>query len=313
MKGLELAKRYYEEFGRPMIREKFPELEPYLAVGLAGSGSECLGFDDEVSLDHDFGPGFCIWLPGEDIIGRKAEFELERAYAALPSEFEGFSRPKLAPVGGARKGVLRMDDFFSEKTGRPDGELDTGEWLAIPMQSLCEAVNGEVFSDPYGRFTAIREKLRNMPRDVRLKRMAGHLLLMAQSGQYNYLRCMDHGEGGAAQLASFEFAKNAVTVIFLLNGRYEPFYKWAFRALRELPLLAELEPVLTGIISSPNDLGNAYEKSESIEAACAEIIKALRTQGLTDADCGDLEKHAYSVNDHIADPGLRNMHSLSGV
>ena len=40
MKGLELARKYYETYGAPMIREEFPEYEEMIAVGLTGSGSE---------------------------------------------------------------------------------------------------------------------------------------------------------------------------------------------------------------------------------------------------------------------------------
>ncbi len=313
MNGLELSRRYFEEYGRPMLREQFAEWEPVLAVGLAGSGSECLGFDDAISEDHDFGPGFCIWLPGEDAVDRKTAFRLERAYAALPAEFEGYKRPSLAPVGGARTGVMRMADFFRAKTGSPTGELTAEEWLSVPAASLGEAVNGEVFADPSGVFSSIRQNLRHMPRDIRRKRLAGHLLTMAQSGQYNYQRCLDHGEPGAAQLAAFAFVQSAVSVVFLLNDRYEPFYKWAFRAMRTLPLLSELEPLLTGIISTPNDPESSFEKYTDIETVSAAVIEALMDQDLTKATCGDLEKHAYSVNDGIEDGVLRNMHILSGV
>ena len=64
MKGLELAKAYYEEYGRPMIREKFPDYEGRIAVGLAGEGSECFGYDDEISRDHDFEAGMNTWESG---------------------------------------------------------------------------------------------------------------------------------------------------------------------------------------------------------------------------------------------------------
>ena len=58
MKGLELAEKYYEAYGRKMIEENFPEIRDQIAAGLVGQGSECLGFDDEISMDHDYGPSF---------------------------------------------------------------------------------------------------------------------------------------------------------------------------------------------------------------------------------------------------------------
>ena len=63
MQGMELSKKYFEEFGRSMLEENFKDILPYLAVGLTGSGSECFGYDDEKSQDHDFEPGFCIFIP----------------------------------------------------------------------------------------------------------------------------------------------------------------------------------------------------------------------------------------------------------
>ena len=68
-----------------MIREQFSEGEGRIAAGLTGSGSECYGYDDEVSADHDFEPGFCLFLPGEDVLDRRTAFLLERAYAKLPA------------------------------------------------------------------------------------------------------------------------------------------------------------------------------------------------------------------------------------
>ncbi len=313
MKGIELSRAYFEEHGKPMLEKLFPELLPYLAAGLFGSGSECFGYDDEVSRDHDFEPGFCLFLPGEDVVDRRSAFLLERAYSKLPREFMGVRRSLMQPVGGARRGVLRTDEFFAEKVGAPGGVLTLSEWLSIPEQALAEAVNGELFFDNYGEVTRIRESLSYFPEDVRLKKLAGNLLLTAQSGQYNYHRCLRHGEQAAAQLAVFEFVKSAMSAIFLLNRRYQPYYKWSFRALRGLPKLSIDAELFEYLLTTGNDEETSDEKYRVIEGICADIIGELSNQGLTKADCGDLEKHAYSVNDGIIHAELRNLHILSAV
>ncbi|MBR3738026.1 MAG: DUF4037 domain-containing protein [Eubacterium sp.] len=313
MKGIELSKAFFEEYGKPMLENDFSDILEYLAVGVFGSGSECFGFDDEVSRDHDFEPGFCIFLPDEDIVDRKRAFQLERAYAKLPREFMGFKRSLMAPVGGARRGVLRTSEFFEEKIGSKTGELDNIQWLSLPEQSLAEATNGEIFFDNYGEITKIREKLKRYPEDIRLKKLAGNLLLMAQSGQYNYKRCLSHGETAAAQMAVFEFVKSAAQVIFLLNNEYQPYYKWTFRALRNLEKLSLNAEIMEFLITSSNDGEMAEEKYYAIEGVAADVIDELIEQNLTQAICGDLEKHAYSLNDKIADSEIRNMHILAAV
>ena len=336
MKGLEIARAYYEQYGEPMLREKFPGLMPFIAAGLTGGGSECWGFDDEVSRDHDFEPGFCLFLPGEDVVDRRTAFELERAYAALPKEFLGLRRSLVSPVGGPRHGVLRTAEFMKDKVGKEDGNLSLMEWLYMPDYVLAEAVNGEIFMDGYGEVTAIRERLRRRPEDVRIKKLAGQLLLMGQSGQYNYRRCLQHGETGAAQLAAVEFAKSSMAAVFLLNGVYQPYYKWSFRAMRALPKLAITAELLEYLLTTDNEADIAEEKYNVMESIAADIAGELQEQGLagepqdhgltgTDADGeprgrgltgavgADLEKLAYLVNNRIGDAQIRNMHVLAAV
>ena len=313
MKGLDLAERYFEAYGRPMLTEKFPHLAGHVAAGLCGSGSECLGYDDDVSRDHDFEPGFCLFLPGEDVVSRRDAFLLERAYAALPREFMGLRRGLMAPVGGPRRGVIRTGEFFREKVGAPDGVLTLGQWLTVPEQALKEATNGRIFFDGSGEVTRIRAGLEKYPDDVFRKRLAGSLLLMAQSGQYNYRRCLEHGEKAAAQLAVTVFVKNAMRALFLLSGVYMPYYKWAFRALRELDGMGLTAEVMEYLITTDNEEGNAGEKADVIEGIAADVIGLITERGLTKAVCGDLEKHAYAVNDTIADPTLRSGSILMAV
>ncbi|MBO4694257.1 MAG: DUF4037 domain-containing protein [Clostridia bacterium] len=313
MKGIEISKEYFYKYGLPMLEKDFPDLISKLACGIIGSGSECLGFDDAVSADHDFDPGFCIFIPGEDVINRRTAFLLERAYAKLPKEFSGVKRSLLSPVGGARRGVLRTEDFFAQKIGSADGVLDISQWLSIPEQALLEATNGTLFFDNYGEVTKIRESLKYLPEDIRLKKIAGNLLMMAQSGQYNYMRCIEHGDTAAAQLAVYEFVEHAISTVFLLNKAYKPYYKWCFKALRALPELSIEAEIFEYLITTDNTADLCKEKYDAIESVAADIVDLLMKQNITNAICGDLEKHAYSVNDAIADAGIRNLHIMAAV
>lgn len=313
MKGIEISKAYFEEYGQPMLEKDFHNVLPYLCVGMVGSGSDCYGFDDEISRDHDFEPGFCIFIPDEEIIDRRTEFLLERAFAKLPKEFMGLKRSLVSPVGGKRNGVIRTDEFYTNKIGCSDGNLSVHDWLTVPESYLFEATNGEIFFDNYGKFTEIRNRIMNMPEDIRLKKLAGNLLLMAQSGQYNYSRCLSHGETGAAQLAVIEFVNAAMKTVYLLNKKYMPYYKWSFRAMRSLELFSTFSDSFEYLLTSENDRETAEVKVGVIEDIASMIIGYLIENDMTKAICGDLEKHAYSINDSIADPNIRNMNIFAAV
>lgn len=310
MNGLELSRGYFEEHGLPMLQKEFPDLLPFLAVGFVGSGSEHYGFDDEISRDHDFEPGFCIFLPDEKIVDRRQEFLLERAYARLPKEYCEVKRQRMSAVGGNRHGVKRTADYYLSAVGEANGILSVDAWLHIPDYALAEAVNGEIYFDYYGEFTKIRERIQHMPDDIMFKRLAGNLLIMGQSGQYNFQRCIKHGEAEAAQLACNEFINSAMKTAFLLSGKYMPYYKWSFRALRGLENGKELAEKLSLLLMSE---ASNEKKYETIEEISAFFISEIKKKGITQAICGDLEKHAYSVNDAIKDGSIRNLHILTAI
>lgn len=313
MNGLDLSRQYFETHGLPMLQEQFPELLDQIAAGLAGSGSECFGYDDALSRDHDFEAGFCLFLPGEDIIDHQAAFRLERAYAKLPGEFMGFRKSAMNPVGGSRHGVIRAAEFLREKTGSADGYLSAPEWLTAPEQGFFELNRGTLFLDRAGFMHGLLSRVSRMPEDIRLKKLAGNLLMMAQAGQYNYRRAVRRNDRGAAALAAGEFVRAALHTCFLLNGEFMPYYKWQFRALADLPVFSELAEPLSYLINSDNEADTAEEKYTLIEDLAGVFIAELMEQGISRASCGDLEKHAYSVNDHIQDGEIRNLHILAGI
>ncbi len=312
MQGLDVSREFYLQYGRPMLEQLFPEVIDRIAVGLAGEGSECFGFDDDLSRDHDFDAGFCLWITAED--EARFGFKLERAYSKLPKEFMGLTRSSLSPVGGNRHGVITVEEFYTRFLGAPTLPNSAEWWLSVPSHSLAAACNGEVFFDDLGAFSRVRELLlKGYPQDIRLKKLAAHTALMAQAGQYNYARCVARGENGAAQLAVFEFVKHAISAVYLLSNRYEPFYKWAYRGMKNLPILRDIGGQLQELTELDNSPQNARAKVESIERISAALITEFKKQGLTKAVCGDLEKHAYSITDGIRDGALRNMHIMEGV
>lgn len=324
--GLKLARAYWNEYGKPLIAERYPEYRGRIAAGLVGHGSECYGFDDELSHDHDFGPGFCLWLTDEDYaaIGER----LQADYESLPDTFMGFgpkSQTARAQGAGRRVGVFRIGDFFESITGyRQAPPADRPhEWLMLDEPTLAAATNGEVFADPLGAFSKTRQGFKLMPEDVRLSLISRRLGMIAQAGQYNLPRMLQRGDGAAAWCAINEFAEAVASLVFLINtpvsAGYMPYYKWRFAALRRLSrrmaarlpdVCAQLEDVLrlasaacfggVGFGEGGKGAAPAAKQVVSIvESICAEIVAELGREGLTDSDETFLEWQRPYVEKHI--------------
>ncbi len=326
MKGLELAEEYYREHGCVMIARHFPGHERRIAAGLVGEGSQCYGFDDELSQDHDWGPGFCLWLTAQDYA--EVGEELQKRYDDLPSPYRGFERPVEGPYTGKRTGVFEVTDFYRRFIRYDHVPSTLAEWRSLPETYLATATNGRVFTDPHGEFTAFREGLLAFyPEDVRLKKMAARCAAAGQAGQYNYRRCVARGEPVAAHCALNLFVEAATSLVYLLNKRYRPFYKWMHRGMKDLPVLGEechgklAELCADGPTSNADisqtaagpaqaGLGQAKGRERIIEEISALLIVELSWQGLSDSDSDFLLDHAHAVQARIKDDGLRSLHVM---
>ena len=306
MTGLEESKLFFREEGLPLLERSCPDVLPFLAVGMAGRGSECFGFDDEISRDHDYKKGFTLFLRQEEEI--KYGFKLQRLYNELVKD--NISPGRESKLGPSEHGVVSIGDFFRRHIGIPGAPRSWQEWLYTPEYAFAEAVNGEIFMDELGTISRIRSViLYDMPEDVRLKKIAARLIAMAQSGQYNFERCHKHGEPGAAAMALGEFVKNAVSLIFLLNFRFAPYYKWCFRAMKNLAELGNLAVVLEELLIRETPY---QEKCAQIEYVCSACLEFLRHAGLTDRAETYLEPHAFEVMKQIRSYALRQLHVMEG-
>ena len=336
IQGLDLAKAYWEQVGRPILEERYPQYRGRIAAGLMGHGSDCYGFDDAISRDHDFGPGFCLWLTSEDY--QAIGDQLQKDYEALPTEFMGFgSRTDSVRAKGAnrRVGVFEIGAFFESLTGyrQAPPEDHPHEWLLLDEATLAAATNGRIFADPLGQMLATRQGFKAMPDDVRFCLISRRLGMIAQAGQYNLPRSLQRGDGAAAMLSINEFVQACASLIFLINNPltvgYLPYYKWTFAALRRLSgrmatrladLTEQLEDILRlasaacyggqGFGEGGKGARPAAERvTELVESICARIVEELQAEGLTNSPETFLEWQRPYVEAHISsdDPVLHSI------
>lgn len=290
MSGLDLARAYYEQFGKPMIHEKFLDYEDRIAAGLVGRGSECFGFDDRISTDHDFGPGFCLWLAKEDY--KKIGKELQKEYDRLPKEFMGYTRLDTKHAG-KRVGVFTVGKFYKDIIGIKHAPKTDEEWLAINDEQFAHAINGEVFTDDLGGFSWIRNKIRQYyPNKVWKRKIAQTAALMSQTGQYNYPRMMQRGDTVTAAVYLGDFIRNAMQMMYLLNRSYAPYVKWMYRGLEGIE---NAQSVRSRIEKLSEPGVGASRATDIIEDICSETLAIMNRMGLTKGDDNYLDHHVEEI------------------
>ena len=303
MTGLELCRLYYEQYGKPMIAEKFQAYEHLIAVGLVGKGSDCFGFDDVQSRDHDFGPRFVMWVT-KKVYGEIGE-ELQAAYENLPRSFMGVDRIETFH-GRDRSGVMVIEDFYKSTLGYDlisaflqssgNGTLDKESlttiksWLAVHDYALAAAVNGAVFRDDEGIFTRYRDKLKAYyPKAVWYRKIAQTCALFSQSGQYNLPRMRVRGQLVAAELAKAECARQAMKLYYLLNKTYAPHDKWLFKGMPVNPQMAvsgedgnrmQVPELVEKVCLLPVDNAHAAELTMAIESLAVIFANELERQSM---------------------------------
>ena len=317
--GLKISEVFFEEYGIAMLEKNFSEYKDQIAAGLAGQTSECFGYDDYISRDHDYAPGFCLWLPEE--LKKKIGDDLQKAYDELPvQDFilnhradVGMAEPSNIMTGARshRVGVHSIEEFYYEHTGMTHAPVTTQDWLATPQMHLAEAVNGKVFYDPSGKFTDIRNVWKSYyPEDVKKKKVAADLAMAGKTGQFNYYRSIKRGDIGAAYCCVTEFIYKISAALFLLNGRYMPYYKWRFRAMKEFTTLkCSVEPLMKLSQMSEEE---SSDKISLIEEISGMIIKELVGRGWSSGHSDYLLDNAKLVMKTISDSEIASWNVFVG-
>ena len=275
--GLKLSEEFYREIVRPILDGSFPGMTH--AAGLIDGGSEVLGFDDETSLDHNWGPRLMLFLSAED--NRRFLEQIKHVLAnQLPCEFRGYPTNFTAPTpenGGAQilepialgpvnhhVSIQTVHSFFSDYLGFDiEQPLEPADWLTFSEQRLRTITKGAVFHDELGLNT-VRSRFDYYPLDIWLYLLAA---VWTRIGQEEHLmgRAGMVGDEVGSALIGARLVRDVMRLCFLMEKTYAPYPKWFGSAFKQLTCAKTLWPVLQDVLGSDtwqtreNHLVQAYE------------------------------------------------------
>jgi hypothetical protein len=244
VKGLDLAERFFDEYGLPALKEHYPNWVDRVSAGLIGRGSEVLEADDAWSRDHGWGPRFCLLVDEEDLRTTGAEMEARLNELRL-STFRGvdLDAQRAAPIA-----VSTVDRCCRGLTGAPWPPSTMRAWAFADENGLRFAQAGRVFHHPSGELAARKRAFEGAyyPDAVWRWRIASCLYRLWHYGDYNTCnRLLRRRDGVAALVGQGIFVEAAMQLAFLLNRQFAPYWKWLHWGLRRLPSLSDaLEPLL---------------------------------------------------------------------
>lgn len=299
LSGLALSRAYYEQVGKPMLTSEFAEYFERMAIGLCGEGSECLGFDDALSADHDFGPGFVIWLSEEDYA--KIGVALQEAYDSLPQEWNGYRRMESAH-GNGRMGVCTYARYFQRILGIDHLPQNETEWLYVEEYALRAATSGEIFHDPTGTFSKMLSELReHYPAEICKSKKMQEYALFEQCGPYNYPRMVKRGDMAAANLLLAEAMEHAAKLLYLSHKVFAPHTKWLLRGLDELKGCEQAR----GIIRSVLEQLGTDEETVLANMQRLQMLTQILGEEMKEQLVDEIVRMEWKAFDHVKNEGGR--------
>lgn len=261
---MKLAELFYRDIIRKKLEKDYPKLE--YAAALIGQGSEVLGFDDEISTDHHWGPRLQLFLKEEDY--DKNNFTIKKYFSKnLPFTFLGYStnwsKPnekdgmnqflELKKDGSInhRIEIYTVQRFLKLVLGLESLNINDIDWFTIPEQRLLEFTSGKVFYDKFGELTHARKILNYYPDSIwKLKiivqwdRISQEMAFVGRIG--------GKGDDLGSRIEASRLVRYIMEMAFILENKYIPYEKWFSIAFKQLPIAKALESLLLNILKEAN-------------------------------------------------------------
>jgi hypothetical protein len=262
--GLRLSNAFYWQAVRPILDAHFTNLVH--AAGRIGSGSEILGFDSEVSADHEWGPQLTLFLAPEQFEELKPAIH-ETLRQELPVRFMGYSTHFGAPDPNDNGVQVREDiehgpvdhhinfDTIASLWQRylgiePFQEPTASDWLTFSDQSLLGLTAGKVFHDGLG-LEEVRKRFAYFPKDVWLYLLAFQWNMISQEEAF-VGRTSSTGDELGSRIITARLMERLMHLCFLMEKRYAPYSKWLGRSFRDLACYPRMGPLLEGAVAANN-------------------------------------------------------------
>ncbi len=261
---------FWDEVVHPFLAAHFPAQTARMAAGVFGYGSEVLRLDDEYSTDHHFGLRVNVLLP-EGVMA-SCGGQIEDALAdGLPATWrgrelrEGYTRTK----GVA---LVSLEHHLRSTIGLVQPPNTYSQWLSIPEEDIMHIVGGEVWHDPSGRFSAVREALQGYyPEEVRLRRLAHWCRYFSGMGVYALKRALLRNNELYASTVFARSLRWGVQMAFLLDRQYYPYDKWLMVMFQRLPRMGAR---LAEIVEEAPKLTTTWDRKLELLHQMSDVIDA---------------------------------------
>lgn len=325
--GLDLNERFYHEAVEPLVKAYFPNLQ--YAAALIGPGSEVNGFDTAMSMDHDWGLHFFLFVKDED--EDQCQPLADMLSHKLPATFAGFPvaisqkspKPAVRVLEEALTGPIlhhitpiTLRKFCYRHLGHDVmRSLDVTDWLALAPHAIGETVHGRIFHDGTGELTELRRRLHWYPRDVWLYLLAAG---WARIGEEEHLmpRAGYVGSELGSSLIGSRLVRDVMNLCYLMEQQYAPYAKWFGMGFCRLKCGQTLEPMLWAAQRAAT-----WEERQQALARAYEVLAEMHNglgigrqmptvcSGFYDRPFQVIhgETFAESLKDEIRDPVLRGL------
>ncbi len=284
VKGLEIAKDFFLNWGLPFLEREFPDLVGHMAAGRFG-GSDVIGADDQISRDHNWGPQFSLFLSAEDY-DNHAEALSEKMNRSAPATWKGYWVD-----GAGDKNVLveNVPAWIERRIGFAELPQSNRDWgIIVRRREIGGSVearesalyflrHGALWLDNNKEFAHWRKALEEYPEEVWFARLGEECFRLWQYGEYNFIhRIAKRGDPIAVSLCLGKFAEGVMRIMLLLERDYTPYWKWLTREFRRCERASHYAPLLESLLRS----ADVAKQSDLVAQICRDVHQELLLLGV---------------------------------